>query len=250
MTEKTLQNPLLTKKWIRALIGLTLLVGLCGLLLFYGIIRFNYPSLKAYPIRGIDISHHQGVINWQKLQNENIDFVFIKATEGGDFVDPTFYANWDSSLANGYVTGAYHFYRLCKTGKEQAANVIATVPRLKGCFAPAIDLEFGGNCSHGKSEKQIISEIQDFMNAIEKHYDQRPVIYATAEFYDTYLRNQFTDYPIWIRNIYRKPNLPDKRDWTFWQFANRAHLKGIDSYVDLNVMNGSQEDFMNLTIAN
>jgi lysozyme len=57
------------------------------------------------------------------------------------------------------------------------------------------------------------------------------------EFYQKYLLNDFRDYPIWIRDIYRQPKL-EGREWVIWQFANRAHLKGINTYVDLNVVNG------------
>ncbi len=220
------------------LVSLTLVALLVGYLLFIGQIRFNYPDKKEFPILGIDISHHQGKIRWAELRKENISFVIIKATEGGDYKDPLFAENWADSKKEGYKTGAYHFYRLCKDGKEQAENFIETVPNSPDNLPPTIDLEFGGNCKTDKSKERILKEVNDFLEAIERHYSKKPILYVTHEFYDDYLKNTFTDYPLWIRDIFRKPKLADERDWHIWQFANRGHLDGIDMYVDLNVLNG------------
>jgi lysozyme len=212
-------------------------------LFFKGYVRFNYPSFEEYPIQGIDISHHQGEIEWDKIPKENVSFVFMKATEGGDYVDPKFAENWKNARSRQFPVGAYHFYRLCKSGVEQANNFIATVPREDKQLPPVIDLEFGGNCETDKSEEQILREIQEFMELIQAHYGQTPIIYATKEFYEDYLQNRFKENPIWIRDIYRKPALVDEKEWILWQFANRGHLEGIDFYVDLNVFNGNREDF-------
>ena len=107
-----------------------------------GYLRFNYPGRKAFPVRGIDISHHQKKINWEKLRSEKINFVIIKATEGVDYQDPNFSVNWNKSLKEGYETGAYHFYRLCRSGNEQAGNFINTVPKSEMTLPPFVDLEY------------------------------------------------------------------------------------------------------------
>lgn len=217
---------------------LAIVVTLLAYLLYHGWIRFNYPDKDEFPIQGIDISHHQGVIDWNKLRTEKIAFVFIKATEGGDYKDPTFIANWTMSHSEGYKTGAYHFYRLCKNGREQAANFIGTVPQNNNDFPPTVDLEFGGNCDTDKSKQQILIEVREFLDTLEAHYHKKPILYVTREFYDEYLLNELTEYPLWIRDIFWEPKLKDGRSWHIWQFANRAHLGGIDGYVDLNVLRG------------
>ena len=66
----------------------------------------------------------------------------------------------------------------------------------------------------------------------------------THKFYDQYLIDEFKDHPIWIRDIFKRPELSDKREWLIWQFANRGHLKGIDMYVDLNVLNGQSIEIL------
>lgn len=216
----------------------TIIGLLLAYLLFHGQIRFNYPDKKEFPIVGIDISHHQGEIHWRELRTENISFIIIKATEGGDYKDPRFKANWTKSKEEGYKTGAYHFYRVCKNASEQAKNFIECVPNEPDNLPPTVDLELGGNCKTDKTKDQIIREINEFLHVLETHYKKRPIIYTTYEFYDQYLVDQFKSHPIWIRDIFKRPELSDKRKWSIWQFANRAHLNGIDAYVDLNVLNG------------
>ncbi|MDF7812236.1 GH25 family lysozyme [Hymenobacter sp. YC55] len=233
------------KLWIIVTLGVLTIMSV--IVMFYkGLLRLNYPSYKEFPVQGIDISHHQGDINWDKLTNEKISFVFIKATEGGDYKDPKFQINWVNAKNAGLAVGAYHFYRLCKTGTEQADNFISTVPRNDGNLPPVIDLEFGGNCQTDKTDEIIIQEVQDYTDIVKEYYGQTPIFYVTIEFYEKYLQNRFTDYPIWIRDISTRPELPDRRSWVFWQFANRGHIEGIDGYVDLNVFNGDKIEFLKL----
>lgn len=228
----------------KRLLTLLLIAIVCSVfipfLLYNGYLHFNYPSFKEFPIRGIDISHHQGNINWKELEKENISFIFIKATEGGNFKDPKFKENWDHAKSSKYAVGAYHFYSLCKTGTEQADNFIASVPKEPGSLPPVIDLEFGGNCKAEKSKDQVIREIQDYIDKMKDHYGEPPIIYVTTDFYTIYLINNFKECPIWIRDIYSKPKLPDNREWLFWQYANRGHLSGIKGFVDLNVYKGDR----------
>lgn len=219
-------------------------IGLLGYLLWDGRIRFNYPDKEEFPVVGIDISHHQGKINWDKLKEEDISFVIIKATEGGDYRDSMFHQNWENSVKHRYKTGAYHFYRLCTDGKSQATNFIEVVPASDENLPPAVDLEFGGNCKTDKSKDEIIKEIDQFLDMVEAYYRKKPVLYATREFYEEYLIDNFLDYPLWIRDIFGQPKLKGEREWHIWQFANRGHLNGIDGFVDLNVLNGkSVRDF-------
>jgi lysozyme len=64
------------------------------ILLYNGIIWFNAPTTSKYPVRGIDVSHHQDTIDWKMLtENENISFVYIKATEGTSWEDPLYEYN-------------------------------------------------------------------------------------------------------------------------------------------------------------
>lgn len=209
---------------------------------FYkGYIRMNYPSRHIFPIQGIDISHHQGKIDWSKINQKNIQFIFIKATEGGDFKDRLFQTYWKEAYKLNIPTSVYHFFTFCRSGKDQAQHFIQEVPKDAITMLPAIDLEFGGNCRLQRN-KNLLAEITDYIQIIENHYQKPVIIYATQDFYQMYLINQFPHNPIWIRDIYRYPKLID-RPWTFWQYANRGAIEGINGFVDLNVFSGNQKEF-------
>lgn len=223
-----------------------LLMLLLSALLYTGIVRFNYPDKKQFPIRGIDISHHQKIINWEKLRTEHLQFVFIKATEGGDWKDPLFHENWLHAEQAGVARGAYHFFTLCTSGKDQAQNFIETVPNEPMMLPPIIDFEFGGNCQSRPSQQAVLKELMDCIGEIERVYHYAPIIYITYEAYQYYLRGELPQSKIWVRDIFRSPHIPDTRPWEFWQYSNRGRLNGIETYVDLNVFHGNEAQFHRL----
>lgn len=116
-------------------------IGSVFALLFFGIVWFNNPSRNDYPVQGIDVSNHQGKINWKLVKDDRVDFAYIKATEGGDFVDNSFVFNWNEARKHNITIGAYHFFTLCKSGEEQAKNYIDIVPVTDGSLPPANTLE-------------------------------------------------------------------------------------------------------------
>jgi lysozyme len=210
---------------------------------YQGYIRMNYPSLDEYPVQGIDISHHQGSIDWDTLDKALVQFAFIKATEGENHRDSLFAENWVQARNNGISVGAYHFFTFCRPGAIQSQNYIHTVPKNCVDLPPILDLEYGGNCKIENRVTSLIDEIAEFIRVVENHYNKRVIIYTTNEFYNNYLLNEFPDNPIWIRDILSKPRLKDGRDWTFWQYTNRGRLTGINTVVDQNVFAGGREEF-------
>lgn len=208
-----------------------------------GYVRFNYPSTAKYPVHGVDISHHQGEIDWQQFAKENIKFAYIKATEGGDHKDRLFQQNWKDAQAIGLTTGAYHFFTFCRTGSEQAENFISTVPKAALQLPPAIDLEFGGNCKATPQKSVLLAQLKSFIEQVKETYGRQPVIYATNDSYEHFLANTDLKTPIWIRDIYNEPELSDGRPWAFWQYAHQARLKGVKGIIDLNVYNGNLVEF-------
>src|SRR3954469_13973606 len=102
------------------------------------------PSELRYPYQGVDVSHHQGHIAWAKLPGQGVDFAYIKATEGADHVDRRFSINWRRAGAPGLRRGAYHFFTLCRSGRDQAAPFLLYVPFEAAALPPALDLEFPG----------------------------------------------------------------------------------------------------------
>lgn len=229
-----------------ALFSIVVLLVVIAVLFFQlGYIRFNYPDKSDYPVRGIDISHHQDVIDWDILVREDLSFVFMKATEGGDHKDTQFQRNWSEADDIGLIRGAYHFFTFCKTGQEQALNFIQTVPVEDNTLPPAIDLEFSGNCQARPSKEEVQHELNIFARLIEQRYGKTPIVYTTNDSYVAFLEGEDLGYPIWIRDIYSKPVLRDGAKWDFWQFTHQGRLNGIDGFVDINVYNGSEEEFQN-----
>lgn len=222
------------------------LVGTIFVLLYTGLLQINDPDRTRFPIRGIDISHYQGEIDWERLKTEDIRFVFIKATEGGDHRDPAFAENWNKAGQAGISRGAYHFFTFCRTGKEQAQNFIATVPAEPGNLPPVIDLEFGGNCKKRPTRVSLHKDLNDFIAEIERNYRKKPIFYVKYDFYDAYIKDGFADYHLWIQDWICYPELSDRRKWTFWQYSIRGRISGVPTFVDLNVFNGSEEEFTRL----
>lgn len=209
-----------------------------------GILWFVYPD-KKYQIRGLDISHHQGNINWEKLSKYNFKFIYIKATEGDDFKDMKFKDYREEAKKTGLITGAYHYYSLRIKGKIQAKNFIQTVSKEENSLPPVIDLEFGGNSKYRPGKEEFIKELKDYIAEIETYYNKKPVLYVTYKFYNSYLTGEFSGYKIWIRDIFKHPKNLD-HEWIFWQYHSRAKIEGITGFVDLNIFKGNENQFMEL----
>jgi lysozyme len=190
---------------------------------------------------GVDISNHQGDINWQMLAGSDVAFAYVKATEGGDFRDRRFRQNWDGAKTVGVPRGAYHFYRQCRTAADQAANFIATVPRERDALPPMIDLEHMGPCS-GPQPDDIVQEIIDLLARLEAHFGRRPLIYTTSEFDGAYLQGRLANEAFWARSIFWPPQFRTSQ-WRVWQYHDQGRRPGVNGPVDLNAFRGSRRDF-------
>ncbi|MBB4273774.1 glycoside hydrolase family 25 protein [Rhizobium mongolense] len=226
----------------RAVIGAAILAVASASYLAYdfGVIRFNHPSIKDYPIQGIDVSHHQGDIDWKKLAAQlNVRFAIMKATEGGDHKDTRFARNWQAAKEAGIVRGAYHFFTFCRPGREQAQNVLATVPNEQGTLPIAIDLEFVGNCDKIPTVEQLTAEVNAFLAEIKSTHPGKPIFYVTQEFFDLYLKgneSSFPDHYLWLRSVFKEPEQEKCGRWSIWQFADNGKVDGIEGPVDLNAL--------------
>ena len=207
-------------------------------------IHFGRASPKQYQVHGVDVSRWQGDINWEKLRTRGANFAFIKATDGGDHVDPAFRRNWNAAAAAGVPRGAYHFFYWCRNADQQAKWFMRNVPKTAGALPPVIDVEW----SHSKSCKKrparaiVLKKMQSFMDALEAHYGQRPIIYTAPDFYEDNLQGAFQDYPFWLRAVAEHPSkVYPGRDWVFWQYSGTGKSQGVGEQIDLNVFNGNDE---------
>lgn len=204
------------------------------------------PDRDRYPMRGIDVSHHQGVIDWKKVARDDVAFAYLKATEGGDFRDRAFARNWRGARDAGIAVGAYHFFTFCRPGADQAANVLAVVPVEADALPLAVDLEFGGNCGRTPDGATMRRELDAFLAPVERAYGKPALLYVTPEFLDAY-RKQMPARALWRRSILRKPD--GAAPWRVWQYHNRGRVDGIAGPVDLNVFVEDADAFANWRVA-
>jgi lysozyme len=221
------------RRTLKLLLVAALLLGVAGLGLWSWSGRWH-PSDRTFPTQGIDVSHHQGVIDWPALPAQGVDFAYIKASEGGDHRDRRFGENWAGAHRASIARGAYHFFTLCRSGRDQAANFIAAVPRDPQALPPAVDLEYLGNCAGRPATLDFHAELAEFIRLVEAHYGKRVLLYLTAEFDAAYQVSARVPRPLWLRRLVFEPNF-GARPWQVWQVSNFRRLRGIEGRVDWNV---------------
>ncbi len=198
-------------------------------------------------MRGVDVSAWQGDIDWQVLSGQGIQFAYIKATEGSTWKDERFTANWQGASATPLAEGAYHFLSFESDGRAQAQNFIGTVPNQPNALPCAVDVElYGKYRSTPPPKSQVDDVLKPLLARLETHYGRKPVLYCTQQAYRLYVQDGYSDYPLWIRNVFTAPSLAEGQRWTFWQYADRGRLQGyegLERFIDMNIFDGSVEDF-------
>ena len=209
----------------------------------------TYP--EGYEIHGIDISHHQGKIDWQKLKDKGlidgypIRFVMIKATEGASRIDANFRSNFHNAREYGFTRGAYHFYSVHSPAKAQAEFFIRHVKLENGDLPPVLDVEHKPS---NQTDEEFKESIQLWLNMVEFHYGVKPIIYTYYKFKTRYLDDDvFDQYPYWIAHYYVE-KVEYQGEWKFWQHTDAGRLPGIKGDVDFNIYNGSFYDLRKMTI--
>lgn len=209
-------------------------------------INFGSVSPRKLAVHGVDVSRWQGDIDWEKLRTQGANFAYIKATDGGDHLDPMFRKNWRAAKQAGMKRGAYHFFYWCRTAGEQADWFIRNVPKEADALPPVIDVEYNGEsaCKRRISRAKVLEKIQVFADKLERHYGQRPVIYTAPDFYRDNLRGEFLDYPFWLRSVAAHPSkIYAGRKWLFWQYSGSGLSHGVEGKIDLNAFHGSEDDW-------
>lgn len=202
------------------------------------------PVAGGYRVTGIDVSHHQGPIDWPRVANAGIAFAYIKATEGGDWLDTRFYENWQNAKAAGVARGAYHFFRACKSGAEQARNFIARVPIDPDALPPVVDAEDRQPCRPPAKFLDQPREIGIFLDAVEAHFGCRPLVYTTPKFNRKHLRGHLGGERLWLRSMGIPPYYNFRwREWIIWQYNDDGRRDGIATPVDMNLFRGSKDAF-------
>jgi lysozyme len=197
-----------------------------------------YTHSSSDKIWGIDISHHQGNIDWDGVREELPYFIFIKATEGSTFTDPRFSHNVKEATKRGLRVGAYHFFSYHSSGKKQAEHFLKTVYRTGVNMPIVLDVEYQ---KHMKSSSWIKREIREFVNVVKERTGKLPIIYCECLYYNKYIKNVISEkFPTWIANFKKRP--PCRYD--IHQITNRRRVKGFKGLIDYNEFNGTHEQFV------
>lgn len=218
-------------KWLRAgALTTSLLVMLAAAAWFLWVPEWR-PPLADSERYGVDVSHHQGAIDWRAVAGDGIAFAYIKATEGGDFTDDDFAENWKQARDVGIQTGAYHYFTLCTDGEDQARHFLRIAAPDPAALPPAVDLEFSGNCSARPAQASFHDEVDEFIRIVERAWDRPLVLYVFHDFEQVYQVRQTYDRPLWIPSFPQRP----RGDWAIWQLHGFARVDGVEGRVDLDV---------------
>jgi lysozyme len=199
---------------------------------------------QAYPVHGIDLSRFQTRVDWARARAGGVNFAYLKATEGGDQVDPMFASHWQGAARAGVARGAYHFFYHCRPATEQARWFIAHVPRAAGALPPVLDMEWtqtSPTCRIRRDSAVIRAEADAYMRAVGRHYGQRPILYTTVDFFEDNELWRLEGVEFWLRSTAAHPrDVYEGQHWTFWQYTGTGLVPGIAGKVDINVFAGSR----------
>lgn len=188
---------------------------------------------KNRTLQGIDVSHWAGKINFEDVKADGIRIIYIKATQGTDYVDPDFERNYrDADKAN-LAIGFYH-YVMARNENEARAEALyfaAHIRDKKQHVRPAMDFEVFGDLT--TPEIRVISE--KFLTTLEEETKNVPALYSDASNASTHFDDdRFRRYPLWIADYV--PSRPDMenpwRQWSGWQYTDRGRVRGINGLVD------------------
>ncbi len=205
------------------------------------------PRPRSHPVHGIDVSVWQGGIDWATARMNGVNFAFIKATEGGDRVDPAFAENWGGAAAADVPRGAYHFFYHCGPAAAQARWFIEHVPADAKALPPVLDMEWtprSPTCPGKRPAAQIRADARAFLTVVEAHFGKRPILYTTVDFFEDNEMWKLTGTDFWLRSTAAHPSdtYPGQH-WTFWQYSGTGSVPGIAGKVDLNAFAGSSADW-------
>ena len=202
--------------------------------------------------RGIDVSSYQPEVDWEKAAEAGVAFAFVRATTGESDVDGLFEEYWNGAREAGVLRGASHFMgiRPGMAAQRQAEHFIQTMQSAmdRGELPPVLDIEM--ETTKGIRPEEIAANVKTWLDAVEKEFGKKPIIYANAQF----IKENFVqpdgaplawlkDYPLWLPQYggaSAAPTIPPGwNDWTFWQYTDKGTVSGVEGPAELDYFNGA-----------
>jgi GH25 family lysozyme M1 (1,4-beta-N-acetylmuramidase) len=207
------------------------------------------PSTGPTLTEGIDVSHWQGTIDWNKVRASGKKFVYMKASENTSFVDNKYATNRAAAKAAGLLVGAYHFAQPGTGAGDavaEADHFINTARPVRGELIPVLDLEV----TNGLGSTALQSWTKSFLNRVYERTGIRAAIYVSPSFWSTKMGNSSwfanSGYKVlWVAHWTTSgtPSVPAENwggyGWTFWQYTSDGTVPGISGRVDLNRYKGT-----------
>lgn len=203
-----------------------------GIFVLFPSFCFAFPASSSVIYDGIDVSEWQGYIDYSSVKNTGIEVVYIRSSEGSNYIDPYFRDNYENAKDNGLRVGFYHYVtaRSVSEARIQAQFFVSVIKGTSPDCRLAMDFESFGNLS-----KDEINEIaKEFLAEVERLSGKEVVIYSDA--YNaayTFNKELALKYPIWVADYYvSEPGNGNWETWDGFQYTDRGDISGISGYVD------------------
>lgn len=219
----------------RIFAGTGLALALIGFLAWLVAINWR-PDAKSFPLQGIDVSEAQGAIDWWAVKaNDDVRFVYVRATIGADRRDKRFGRNWRGAFAVSMPRGAIHIFSLCQLAADQAGNLVKTLPRADDQLPVALDLDFDPACAARPERNVVLGEITRFLAGVEGITGKPAVLRISKAFEARYRVGEAIPRKLWSVGAFFPPAYFDK-PWTMWQASSFRRIEGVPGAVNWDVM--------------
>ncbi len=192
---------------------------------------------SKYPIVGIDVSSHNGDIDFKKVKEQGYSFVIIKASEGEYHHDSRFARNYDNARAAGLKVGAYHFFRKKTDGLNQAKNFLETIGWRKLDLPLVVDVEDWSNDLQIKDDRTQ-KHLDDMIDNLRSR-GNKVMIYTNGDGYKKYIKDGQVNINLWLCS-FKQPDAIAHIPHQMQQYSHWGRVKGMWGDVDLNVFNGNE----------
>lgn len=196
-------------------------------------------STQSIYIHGFDISHHQGDVDWIEVAKDpNAGYIFLKATEGANFIDRNYRRNFREAKKVGLKVGSYHFFRPNVSGEVQYRHFINNIDCNEQDLLPIIDVEI--HPSRRMSLSTFYKRLDILLESVTKKIGKYPIIYTGKNFYNKYFANgRYNKYPFMIASYsLDEPVLNNNADYAIWQYTATGVARGIEGNVDISRLRG------------
>lgn len=193
-------------------------------------------------MNGIDVSQWQGYIDFSAVKNAGIEFVYIKASEGTEFVDPFFYRNYANAVQAGLPVGFYHYLtaRNTEAARAEAWHFVSVAEGLSAAGRMVMDIED----MEGLTRPEVNAVARTFLQSVEDYSNKSAAIYADAYYAESVLAEDLASYPLWIAQYDAEEPTTENPwgGWAGWQYTDMGRVAGIQGNVDRDIFRDAMEN--------